>query len=149
MFNYGLSIKRLIDIIITVFAIIILLPIIIFLILILSILNEGSPFFIQKRGGYKNCTFKIYKFKTMNDKMDEKGEYLPDYQRLTQFGCIVRNLSLDELPQLFNVLMGDMSIIGPRPLLDTYLPLYSQEQKKDTMLDLESRDGHRLMVEMP
>lgn len=91
---------------------------------------QGSVLFKQARPGLNEKIFYIYKFKTMSDEKDENGELLPDELRLKPFGKLIRSLSLDELPQLFNVLKGDMSFIGPRPLLVKYLPLYSQEQKK-------------------
>ena len=95
------------------------------------LLNDGAgAFFTQERPGYKGKIFKIIKFKTMNEKKDENGVLLPDVQRITKFGAIVRKLSIDELPQLFNVLKGDMAIIGPRPLLVQYLPLYNKEQSR-------------------
>ena len=88
------------------------------------------PFFIQKRPGYKQKIFSIYKFKTMRDTRDENGSLLPDFERITPIGKIIRKLSMDELPQLINVLKGEMSFVGPRPLLQEYLPLYSKEQDK-------------------
>lgn len=95
------------------------------------LLNDGAgAFFTQERPGYKGKIFKIIKFKTMNEKKDENGVLLPDVQRITKFGAIMRKLSIDELPQLFNVLKGDMAIIGPRPLLVQYLPLYNKEQSR-------------------
>ncbi len=91
----------------------------------------GRPvFFVQRRPGYKGKIFKIYKLRTMDERRDEHGELLPDEQRLHGAGKLIRSLSLDELPQLFNVLKGEMSFIGPRPLLEEYLPLYSDEQKR-------------------
>jgi undecaprenyl phosphate N,N'-diacetylbacillosamine 1-phosphate transferase len=92
-------------------------------------LNKWS-FFIQKRPGYKQTIFSIYKFKTMRDTRDENGSLLPDFERITPIGKIIRKLSMDELPQLINVLKGEMSFVGPRPLLQEYLPLYSKEQNK-------------------
>jgi len=109
---------------------ILLSPVFIFVLLGLYIVNQGKPFFRQIRPGKNEKLFKIIKFKTMNDKRDENGLLLPDAARLTGFGKLVRKMSLDELPQLFNVLKGDMSIVGPRPLLPEYLPLYTEEQKK-------------------
>ena len=88
------------------------------------------PFFIQKRPGYKQKIFSIYKFKTMRDTRDENGSLLPDFERITPIGKIIRKLSMDELPQLINVLKGEMSFVGPRPLLQEYLSLYSKEQDK-------------------
>ncbi|MAM27404.1 MAG: lipid carrier--UDP-N-acetylgalactosaminyltransferase [Flavobacteriaceae bacterium] len=96
----------------------------------LLLANYGKPFFIQKRPGKQGRIFRIIKFKTMNDKKDAKGTLLPDAERLTSIGQFVRKTSLDELPQLINVLKGDMSFIGPRPLLPEYLSLYNTEQKK-------------------
>jgi len=97
--------------------------------LFLIIANQGKPFFYQLRPGKKNKIFKIIKFKTMNDKKDIDGKLLPDAERLTKIGNFVRKTSLDELPQLINVLKGEMSLIGPRPLLPEYLPLYNETQK--------------------
>jgi undecaprenyl phosphate N,N'-diacetylbacillosamine 1-phosphate transferase len=122
--------KRICDFFVALILIIALLPIFLIVIIVLTIQNDGKPFFVQKRGGYKNTVFKIYKFKTMNDKVDKGGNLLPDFQRLTKAGRFIRNSSLDELPQLINILIGDMSLVGPRPLVDTYLPLYNQIQKQ-------------------
>ena len=105
-------------------------PIFIIVTILLAIANIGKPFFFQKRPGQHEKIFKIIKFKTMNDKKDADGNLLSDEERLTSVGKIVRKTSLDEIPQLLNVLKGDMSLIGPRPLLPEYLPLYDQEQKK-------------------
>ena len=105
-------------------------PILLLVILLLAIANNGKPFFFQMRPGLKGHLFKIIKFKTMNDKKDSNGKLLNDSLRLTKIGNFVRNTSLDEIPQLINVLKGDMSLIGPRPLLPEYLPLYNDEQKK-------------------
>lgn len=90
--------------------------------------NNGSPFFFQERVGYRSKAFKIVKFKTMNDKKDANGKLLPDKDRLTKTGRFVRSTSLDEVPQLINVIAGEMSLIGPRPLLVKYLPLYNEHQ---------------------
>ena len=104
-------------------------PFLLVIIVLLLVFNEGAgAFFTQERPGYKGKIFKIIKFKTMNERRGADGNLLPDVQRITKFGRIVRKLSLDELPQLFNVLKGDMAIIGPRPLLTQYLSLYSKEQ---------------------
>ena len=92
--------------------------------------NRGTPFFLQRRPGKNEKIFKIVKFKTMNSLRDKKGELLPDKDRLTSIGKFVRKYSLDEIPQLFNVLTGDMSLIGPRPLIIEYLPVYNETQKK-------------------
>ncbi len=98
--------------------------------ILLTIANRGTPFFIQKRPGKNGRIFKIVKFKTMNDKRNDSGNLLPDDQRLTKIGKIVRKTSIDEIPQLWNVLKGDMSLVGPRPLLPEYLPLYNDFQKR-------------------
>lgn len=98
--------------------------------LLLFISNNGKPLFFQKRPGKNEKIFKVIKFKTMNDKKNNEGNFLPDVERLTKVGQFVRKISLDEIPQLINVIKGDMSLIGPRPLLPEYLPLYNSEQKK-------------------
>ena len=122
--------KRLLDIILSFLAIILLSPIIL-MVSILVYFKLGSPvFFAQERPGKDEKIFKMYKFRTMSDEKDENGELLSDSIRLTAFGKWLRSTSLDELPELFNILKGDMSIIGPRPLLVKYLPLYSAEQAK-------------------
>ena len=123
--------KRFFDIIISLMALICLSPVLLVVTLLLYIANEGAgAFFLQERPGYKGRIFKVIKFKTMNDKRDENGKLLLDTLRITKIGKFVRSTSLDELPQLINVLKGDMSLIGPRPLLVKYLPLYSKEQMK-------------------
>lgn len=127
---YKRIIKRFFDFWFAFFLLIILLPVIILITMILTIANNGKPFFFQDRPGEKERKIRIWKFKSMNDKTDVEGRLLPDVQRITKFGSFIRNTSLDELPQLFNVLIGDMSLIGPRPLLFKYLPLYSKEQRK-------------------
>jgi lipopolysaccharide/colanic/teichoic acid biosynthesis glycosyltransferase len=105
-------------------------PILLIITVLLFIKNSGKPFFFQARPGYKGKIFNIIKFKTMDDRRDKNGELLPDNIRLHRVGRIVRKLSFDELMQLVNVLKGDMSLIGPRPLLAEYLPLYNQEQAR-------------------
>ncbi|OUS12182.1 lipid carrier--UDP-N-acetylgalactosaminyltransferase [Nonlabens dokdonensis] len=127
---YRNGIKVFFDILVAVLAISLLLPIFLMVTIILTISNSGTPFFTQLRPGRKGKIFKIIKFKTMNDKKDEAGHLLPDEKRLTKIGQIIRKTSLDELPQLLNVLKGDMSIVGPRPLLPEYLKLYSKEQAR-------------------
>lgn len=127
---YAKLIKPLLDILITLVALILLSPIILLLLIILTINNNGTPFFLQKRGGENGSIFKIIKFKTMTDQKDSNGELLPDEQRLTKVGDFVRRSSLDELPQLFNVIKGDMSLIGPRPFLAEYLTIYNDYQKR-------------------
>lgn len=105
-------------------------PIILMVTIGLFLANHGQPFFFQIRPGKNEKLFRIVKFKTMNDKKDVAGNLLSDAERLTPIGDFIRKTSLDELPQLFNVLRGDMSLVGPRPLLPQYLPLYNQQQKK-------------------
>ena len=123
--------KRVIDILISLTALIVLSPLLIIVAVLLYFFNEGAGvFFFQERPGFKGRPFKIVKFKTMNERKDAQGNLLPDKQRITRFGCFVRNSSIDELPQLWNVLKGDMSLIGPRPLLTQYIPLYSREQMR-------------------
>ena len=121
--------KRLFDFIIALVALILLSPIFLIVMIGLYFANQGKPFFFQARPGLNEKIFKIIKFKTMNDKKDANGNLLSDAERLTPIGAFVRKTSLDELPQLINVLKGDMAIIGPRPLLPQYLPLYSETQK--------------------
>lgn len=111
-------------------ALLLLSPVLAVIAVLLAFSNGGNPFFMQKRPGRHGKIFKIIKFKTMNSKRDPQGNLLPDYRRLTLMGKVVRKSSLDELPQLVNVLKGDMSLVGPRPLLPEYLPLYTEEQQK-------------------
>jgi len=106
------------------------LPLLFILGFLLFLQNSGTPFFSQVRPGLKEKLFTIYKLKTMRDIRDDQGVLLPDNQRITPLGRIIRKLSLDELPQFWNVLKGDMSFVGPRPLLPEYLPLYNKDQKK-------------------
>ncbi|MDF2476038.1 MAG: UDP-galactose phosphate transferase [Sphingobacterium sp.] len=127
---YKLFLKRLIDFMIAFFGLVLISPIFIVVAIGLFISNRGTPFFFQARPGHKGAIFKIVKFKTMNDKRNTNGELLSDAERLTNIGAIVRKTSLDEIPQLINVLKGDMSLIGPRPLLVQYLPLYNDQQKR-------------------
>ena len=100
------------------------------MIIILTVANSGTPFFTQKRPGYKTKPFYLIKFKSMNEKRDSNGELLPSYKRITKVGNFIRKTSLDEIPQLLNVLKGDISLIGPRPLRMEYLSLYSKEQNR-------------------
>ena len=109
---------------------VVLSPLLVIVMIALYFANEGKPFFFQLRPGLNETIFKIIKFKTMNDKKDVAGNLLPDAERLTKMGSFVRKTSLDEIPQLWNVLKGDMSLIGPRPLLPEYLPLYNETQKR-------------------
>ncbi len=125
---YEKWIKRILDFVLALFLLVLFSPLILITALLLKI-TQGSVIFTQNRPGLNEKIFKIYKFKTMSDERDEKGELLSDELRLKAFGKIVRSLSLDELLQLFNVLKGDMSFVGPRPLLVEYLPLYNEEQK--------------------
>ncbi len=122
--------KRFLDILISLTALLLLSPVFVVIYVILSITNKGKAFFVQARPGKDEKIFNIVKFKSMNDKKDENGVLLPDGDRITKFGLFVRKSSLDEIPQLWNVLIGEMSIIGPRPLLIRYLPLYSEQQRK-------------------
>ncbi|MDB9836277.1 sugar transferase [Flavobacteriaceae bacterium] len=122
--------KIIFDSLMALFIMIMFLPLILFVSFLLTLQNNGSPFFSQTRPGKHGKLFTIYKLKTMRDTRDESGELLPDHQRTTPIGSVIRKLSLDELPQLWNVLKGDMSFVGPRPLLPEYLPLYSKEQEK-------------------
>jgi len=122
--------KRIIDFLVALVVFVIVLPILLIITILLFFVNKGTPFFFQIRPGLNGKLFKIIKFKTMNDKCDEQGVLLLDEKRLSKIGIFIRKTSLDELPQLLNVLKGEMSLIGPRPLLPEYLPLYSQEQKK-------------------
>jgi len=121
--------KRIFDFIFALIGLILLAPVFLLVMIALFIANQGKPFFLQARPGKDERIFKIVKFKTMNDKTDANGNLLSDAERLTPVGAFVRKTSLDEIPQLINVLKGDMSLIGPRPLLPQYLPLYNEEQK--------------------
>ncbi|MDP3929036.1 MAG: sugar transferase [Bacteroidota bacterium] len=126
---YKKFIKRFIDLIFSSFLLLVVLPFLSVLVVLLTFFNKGSgAFFTQIRTGKNAKLFKIIKFKTMTDERDKDGKLLPDEQRMTPIGRFVRSTSLDELPQLINVLKGDMSLIGPRPLLEKYIPLYSKEQ---------------------
>lgn len=127
---YKSLLKPILDFIISLVALVITSPIILLTLLLLALFNGGNPFFVQRRPGKHGKIFRIIKFKTMNDKKDNKGELLPDDVRLTPFGSFVRKTSIDELPQLINVLKGDISLIGPRPLLEEYLPLYNDTQAR-------------------
>ncbi|WP_118973724.1 sugar transferase [Taibaiella koreensis] len=127
---YKSGIKRLVDLLVSLVGFIVLSPVFVVVTILLFIANQGKPFFFQKRPGKGGHIFSIIKFKTMNDKKDASGNLLPDAQRLTKVGSFVRKTSLDEIPQLLNVIVGDMSLIGPRPLLVEYLPLYNATQKR-------------------
>lgn len=126
---YSNFFKRVIDFILVFCALLLLWPVLLIIIIFLHFANKGAGvFFTQDRPGKNAKIFKAIKFKTMTDERDAEGKLLPDAERLTKVGRIVRSLSIDELPQLINVLKGDMALVGPRPLLPKYLPLYSKEQ---------------------
>ncbi|MGK6340746.1 sugar transferase [Chryseobacterium sp. DT-3] len=127
---YKFFFKRIIDFLIALIGLILLSPVFIVVMVLLYFANQGKPFFLQARPGLNEKIFNIIKFKTMNDKKDAKGNYLPDSERLTRVGSFIRQTSLDELPQLINVLKGDMALIGPRPLLPQYLTLYNESQRR-------------------
>ena len=127
---YKLVFKRLLDVVLALIGFIVMAPIFIILTGCLSISNNGQPFFFQKRPGKKERIFSIIKFKSMNDKKDNTGNLLPYEKRITKLGAFIRKYSLDEIPQLLNVIKGDMSLVGPRPLLIEYLPLYTTSQKQ-------------------
>ena len=127
---YKTIFKRIIDFLVALIGFIILSPIFVVVTIALFFANQGKPFFFQLRPGLYGRIFKIVKFKTMNDKKDVNGKLLPDADRLTRIGSFVRKTSLDEIPQLLNVIKGEMSLIGPRPLLVHYLDLYSDFQNR-------------------
>ena len=125
---YSLFFKRFLDVIISIVVLVLVSPILIIVALVLFYQNKSKVFFYQERPGLHQQPFHIIKFKTMTDERDFSGQLLPDNKRLTAAGKLIRKLSIDELPQLINVLKGDMSLIGPRPLLFKYIPLYSATQ---------------------
>ena len=127
---YKIFFKLLLDFVLSLLGIIVTSPIFLIVFIALLFANRGKVFFLQNRPGKNGGIFKIIKFRTMNDKRDAQGNLLPDEERLTSIGKLVRKTSLDEIPQLINVLLGNMSLIGPRPLLPEYLPLYNDFQKK-------------------
>lgn len=127
---YKAFFKRLVDLVLSLLLLVLTLPFTLTAAALLAYANGGKVFFIQRRPGLHGTPFDIIKFKTMNDRRDRDGELLPDAVRLTRIGRLVRKTSVDELPQLINVLRGDISLIGPRPLLMEYLPLYSPEQAR-------------------
>lgn len=127
---YKTLIKPLLDFTAALVGLLLFSPIFLVVTVALFFANEGKPFFLQQRPGKNERIFSIIKFKTMNDRRDAHGNLLPDAERLTTVGKFVRKTSLDEIPQLINVLKGDMSMVGPRPLLPEYLPLYNEAQKK-------------------
>lgn len=125
---YAKYIKRILDFILSLCALIVLSPLLLILIILGAIFMRGNPFFTQQRPGKDEKIFKLIKFRTMDNRKDKEGNLLPDDVRLNKYGRILRSTSLDELPELFNILVGDMSIIGPRPLLVRYLERYNEEQ---------------------
>lgn len=127
---YRYFFKRVLDFFSALVLLILLSPLFVIITVVLFIANKGTPFFVQKRPGKNEKIFSIIKFKTMNDKKDADGNLLTDTERLTPLGIFIRKTSLDEIPQLINVLKGDMSFIGPRPLLIEYLPYYREAEKK-------------------
>lgn len=126
---YARYIKRFLDLIFSISAIIVLSPLLLILCIVGYVKMGGNPFFVQERPGWHEKIFTLIKFRTMDNRKDSVGDLLPDAVRLNPYGRFLRSTSLDELPELFNILKGDMSIIGPRPLLVRYLPRYSEEQR--------------------
>lgn len=126
---YRLFFKRVIDLFISIILLVLTFPLILMVTILLAIVNRGTPFFTQKRPGKDEKIFEIIKFRTMTNEKDVNGVLLPDKDRLTRIGRLVRKLSIDELPQLLNVVKGEMSLIGPRPLLVKYLPYYRDDEK--------------------
>lgn len=126
---YKFIFKRILDFFLALTGLISLAPIGLIVYIILLFINKGNPFFYQKRPGKDEKIFSIIKFKSMSDKKDKNGELLPDADRVTKFGTFIRKTSLDEIPQLINIVKGDMSLIGPRPLRDYYLPYYTEKEK--------------------
>ena len=126
---YAKFLKRVIDFILSLSALIVLSPILLILVIVTAIAMKGNPFFTQQRPGKNEKIFRLIKFRTMTNEKDENGELLPDDVRLNKFGKFLRSTSLDELPELINILKGDMSIVGPRPLVVQYLPYYTTEER--------------------
>lgn len=122
--------KRFFDFIFALIGLIALSPLFLLISILLAVSNRGTPFFLQSRGGLNNTIFKIIKFKTMNDKTDRQGKLLPDAERLTVIGSFIRKTSLDEIPQLINIVRGEMSLVGPRPFMSQYLTIYTDFQKR-------------------
>jgi lipopolysaccharide/colanic/teichoic acid biosynthesis glycosyltransferase len=127
---YAFFFKRVADFVVAAFALVVLLPLLLLITVILLIANGGHPFFIQKRPGRNEKIFNMLKFRTMNNCKDKAGNLLPDMERTTRIGALLRETSIDELPQLWNVVRGDMSLVGPRPQLADYLPLYNEFQRR-------------------
>ena len=126
---YKNYIKRFLDIVLSLTALVFLFPFLVVFTVCGAIIMRGNPFFVQERPGKDEKIFKLIKFRTMSCQKDKNGNLLPDEDRLTRYGKFIRNASIDELPELINILRGDMSIVGPRPLLIKYLPLYNEEQR--------------------
>lgn len=126
---YAKYIKRILDFVLSLMALIVLSPLLVILIILGAVFMRGNPFFTQERPGKNEKIFKLIKFRTMDNRKDKDGKLLPDDVRLNKYGRILRSTSLDELPELINILIGDMSIVGPRPLLVKYLPRYNEEQR--------------------
>lgn len=129
IFFYNPFFKRFWDIVLSGLAIIVLLPLLVILTIVGALVMKGNPFFAQERPGKKEKIFRLIKFRSMNNKRDENGNLLPDEERLGKYGTFLRATSLDELPELFNIFIGNMSVVGPRPLLVRYLERYNEEQK--------------------
>lgn len=127
---YQSTFKPILDFSLALIGLIVLSPVFLIVMILLAIKNKGNPFFLQKRPGKNEKIFTIIKFKTMTDEKDKHGDLLPDTERITKLGSFVRKTSLDEIPQLINVVKGDMSLVGPRPLLPLILPLYSDRQRR-------------------
>ena len=127
---YAKYIKRVLDAVLSFCALVVLSPVMLVLMLLGAIMMKGNPFFTQQRPGKDEKIFRLIKFRTMTCEKDQDGNLLPDEQRLNRYGKLLRSTSLDELPELVNILVGDMSIVGPRPLLVRYLPRYNEEQKR-------------------
>ena len=126
---YAKYLKRMFDFVLSFIALVVLLPVLLVLTVVGAIVMKGNPFFMQMRPGKDEKIFKLVKFRTMTCEKDKDGNLLPDEKRLTKYGKMLRSTSLDELPELWNILKGDMAIVGPRPLLVEYLSLYNEEQK--------------------
>ncbi len=127
---YAIFFKRVIDFLLSLIALCVLSPVLLILIVLGAIKMKGNPFFAQLRPGKNEKIFRLIKFRSMTCEKDENGNLLPDDQRLTKYGKLLRSTSLDELPELINILIGNMSIVGPRPLLVEYLPLYNERQRR-------------------
>ena len=123
-------VKRILDFLLSLIGLVVLSPVFLILIILGAVKMGGNPFFTQQRPGKNERIFKLIKFRSMNNKRDDQGNLLPDEERLTKYGKVLRSTSLDELPELINILKGDMSIVGPRPLLVKYLPLYNARQRR-------------------